>query len=74
MNSEQHGVFDKVMAAVASNSGGMFFVYGYVGTDNTFFWKTLSAALRSQGDIILNVTSSGIVTFVTRGPHDVLSF
>nr|GEZ05078.1 ATP-dependent DNA helicase PIF1-like [Tanacetum cinerariifolium] len=39
----------------------MFFVYGYGGTGKTYLYKTMSAALRSKGDIVLNVASSGIV-------------
>ncbi|XP_074288732.1 uncharacterized protein LOC141613888 [Silene latifolia] len=51
------------MEAVASNQGGMFFVYGYGGgggTGKTFIWRTLCAALRSRGEMFLPVASSGI--------------
>ena len=34
--------------------GGIFFVYGYGGTEKTFFWKTLSTAIRSEGEIVTN--------------------
>ncbi|GJR98999.1 ATP-dependent DNA helicase PIF1-like protein [Tanacetum coccineum] len=47
--------------------GGMFFLYGYGGTGKTFIWKTLSAALRSKGEIVLNVASSGIATLLLSG-------
>lgn len=56
---EQRHVYDTIMNAVESNNGGMFFVYRYGGTGKTFIWKTLSAALRSKGEIVLNVASSG---------------
>nr|GEW40340.1 hypothetical protein [Tanacetum cinerariifolium] len=36
----------------------MFFVYGYGGTSKIYLYKTLSAALRSKGEIVLNVASS----------------
>ncbi|XP_042005908.1 uncharacterized protein LOC121754650 [Salvia splendens] len=52
------------MSVVNSNHGGLFFVYGYGGTRKTFIWKTLSAAIRSKGDIVLNVASSGIASLL----------
>ncbi|XP_052193855.1 uncharacterized protein LOC127802189 [Diospyros lotus] len=60
LNDEQRYVYDIVMDAVKLNGGGMFFVYGYGGTGKTFVWKTLSTTLRSKGEIVLNVTLSGI--------------
>ncbi|KAL8535821.1 hypothetical protein ACS0TY_011457 [Phlomoides rotata] len=33
----------------------------------TFLWKTLSAVIRSQGHIVLNVVSSGITSFYLPG-------
>ncbi|GKD49526.1 ATP-dependent DNA helicase PIF1-like protein [Tanacetum coccineum] len=47
--------------------GGMFFVYGYGGIGKTYLYKTMSDALRSKGDILLNVASSGIVTLLLEG-------
>ena len=45
----------------------MFFVYGYGGTGKTFIWKTLFSALRSKGNIVLNVASSGIASLLLSG-------
>ncbi|XP_052185357.1 uncharacterized protein LOC127797005 [Diospyros lotus] len=67
LNDEQRHVYDIVMNAVRLNKGGMFFVYGYGGTGKTFVWKTLSAALRSKGEIVLNVASSGIASLLLLG-------
>ncbi|XP_073120000.1 uncharacterized protein [Henckelia pumila] len=67
LNYEQRHVHDTVMVSVDSNKGGMFFVYGYGGTGKTFVWKTLSAALRSKGEIVLNVASSGIASLLLPG-------
>ena len=64
---EQHHVYDTIMSAIDSNHGGLFFVYGYGGTGKTFIWKTLSAAIRSKGDIVLNVASSGIASLLLPG-------
>ncbi|GKC41043.1 ATP-dependent DNA helicase PIF1-like protein [Tanacetum coccineum] len=51
----------------ANNTGGMFFVYGYGGTGKTYLYKTMLAALRSQGEIVLNVASSGIAALLLEG-------
>nr|KAJ0189880.1 hypothetical protein LSAT_V11C800411830 [Lactuca sativa] len=42
-------------------------MYGYGGTRKTFVWKTLSIAIRSKGEIVINVASSGIVTLLLSG-------
>ncbi|XP_073041758.1 uncharacterized protein [Primulina eburnea] len=55
------------MTAVDSNTEGIFFVYRYGGTGKTFIWKTMSACLRSNGEIFLNVTSSGIASLLLLG-------
>nr|XP_010911187.1 uncharacterized protein LOC105037195 [Elaeis guineensis] len=64
---EQRYIYDKVISAVNSNDGGIFFVYGYGGTGKTFVWKTLSASLRSQGNIMLNVAFNGIASLLLSG-------
>ena len=64
LNDEQRCVHDKIMESVGSKDGGFFFLYGYGGAGKTFIWKTLSAAVRSNGLIVLNVASSGIATLL----------
>nr|KAJ0191770.1 hypothetical protein LSAT_V11C800451820 [Lactuca sativa] len=64
---EQTGVFDEIMKHVQQKKGGVFFVYGYGGTGKTFLWKTLSAALRSEGEMVLNIASSGIASLLLTG-------
>ncbi|XP_076905295.1 uncharacterized protein LOC143561020 [Bidens hawaiensis] len=61
---EQRKVFDEIMNAVEANKGGVFFLYRYGGTGKTFLWKTLSVAIRSKGQIVLNVASSGIASLL----------
>ncbi|XP_076932235.1 uncharacterized protein LOC143597695 [Bidens hawaiensis] len=53
--------------------GGVFFVYGYGGTGKTYLWKTLSASIRSKGEVVLNVASSGIASLLleVKGNTDV---
>ncbi|GJS03997.1 ATP-dependent DNA helicase RRM3-like protein [Tanacetum coccineum] len=65
--SEQKGIYSTVMDVVDKNTGGMFFVYGYGGTGKTYLYKTMSAALRSQGDIVLNGASRGITALLLEG-------
>ncbi|XP_057808815.1 uncharacterized protein LOC131023286 [Salvia miltiorrhiza] len=67
LTDEQRCVYDTVINATRSNYGGMFFIYGYGGTGKTFIWNTLSAALRSKGEIVLNVASSGIASLLLPG-------
>jgi ATP-dependent DNA helicase PIF1 len=55
------------MHAVDDGKGGVFFLYGYGGTGKTFVWKTLSAAIRSRGQIVLTVASSGIASLLLPG-------
>ncbi|KAI3715467.1 hypothetical protein L6452_22450 [Arctium lappa] len=66
LTNEQRVVYDEVITAVQSNQG-VFFVYGYGGTGKTFLWKTLSASIRSIGEIVLNVASNGIASLLLTG-------
>ncbi|XP_076949290.1 uncharacterized protein LOC143621887 [Bidens hawaiensis] len=67
ITDEQKNVFDRIMMAVQQNKGGVFFVYGYGGTDKTYLWKTLSTAIRSKGEVVLTVASSGIASLLLTG-------
>ncbi|XP_019163477.1 PREDICTED: uncharacterized protein LOC109159822 [Ipomoea nil] len=67
LTDEQLVIYNKVMADVETEKGGMYFVYGYGGTGKTFLWKTISAAVRSKGEIVLNVASSGIASLLLPG-------
>ncbi|GKB67336.1 ATP-dependent DNA helicase RRM3-like protein [Tanacetum coccineum] len=67
LTTEQKGIYSTVMNVVDNNKGGMFFVYGYGGTGKTYLYKTMSAALRSKGEIVLNVASSFIAAFLLEG-------
>ncbi|CAH1422268.1 unnamed protein product [Lactuca virosa] len=67
LTNEQRNIFLNIMSAIQENKGGVFFVYGYGGTGKTFLWKTISAAIRSDGNIVLNVASSGIASLLLSG-------
>ena len=64
---EQKEIFNSIMNAAARNKEGMFFIYGFGGTGKTFLWRALSAALRSEGEIVLTVASSGIASLLIPG-------
>ncbi|XP_076899689.1 uncharacterized protein LOC143553625 [Bidens hawaiensis] len=67
ITNEQKNVFDRIMMDVQQNKGGVFFVYGYGGIGKTYLWKTLSTAIRSKGEIVLTVASSGIASLLLTG-------
>ncbi|KAI9125759.1 hypothetical protein K1719_003177 [Acacia pycnantha] len=48
------------MGVVSSKKGRFFFLHEFGGTGKTFIWNALTASVRSNGAIILNVASSGI--------------
>ncbi|CAN7080984.1 unnamed protein product [Brassica oleracea var. botrytis] len=67
LTDEQKSVYDEIIGAVMGKKGGVFFVYGFGGTGKTFLWNILSAAIRSRGDVVLNVASSGIASLLLPG-------
>ncbi|MCH79515.1 helicase-like protein, partial [Trifolium medium] len=64
---EQRIIFEKIMTAVNEQKGGVFFLHGYGGTGKTYMWRTLSSAIRSKLQIVLNVASSGIASLLLPG-------
>ncbi|XP_074265441.1 uncharacterized protein LOC141587873 [Silene latifolia] len=62
LNTEQ-----RVIDAVNSELPELFFVYGHRGTGKTFLYGAISARLRSEGKIVLNVASSGIAALLLPG-------
>ncbi|XP_031116779.1 uncharacterized protein LOC116020446 [Ipomoea triloba] len=67
LTDEQFVVYDTILSDIQNHRGGLFFVYGYGGTGKTFVWKALSSKIRSAGDIVLNVASSGIASLLLPG-------
>ncbi|XP_019238147.1 PREDICTED: uncharacterized protein LOC109218248 [Nicotiana attenuata] len=64
---EQKSVYDKIISAVNEDKGGLFFLCDHGGTGITFMWKILSSGVRSKGDIVINVASSGIASLLLPG-------
>lgn len=67
LTDEQKSVYVEIMTAVNEDKGGLFFLYGHGGTGKTFIWRTLSSGIRSRGDIVLTVASSGIASLLLPG-------
>ncbi|GJY71498.1 ATP-dependent DNA helicase PIF1-like protein [Tanacetum coccineum] len=66
LTDEQKSIYETIMDSVDKKEGRMFFVYGYGRTSKTYLYKTMSAACRSQGGIVLNVASSGIAALLLK--------
>ena len=67
VNNEQRTIYNSLMEAISSESGGKFFVYGHRGTGKTYLYRTIFATVRSKGKIALTVASSGIVALLLPG-------
>ncbi|KAK1424399.1 hypothetical protein QVD17_19728 [Tagetes erecta] len=67
LTTEQRRIYERINEAVRKKKGGMFFVYGYSGIGKTYLWRTLSASIRSEGKVVLNVASSGIASLLLSG-------
>ncbi|KAK9683442.1 hypothetical protein RND81_10G141700 [Saponaria officinalis] len=67
LNKDQRVVYDKVIEAVNNNSGQVIFLLGHGGTGKTFLYSTISAKIRAEGKIVLNVASSGIAALLLPG-------
>ncbi|XP_019086293.1 PREDICTED: uncharacterized protein LOC109126861 [Camelina sativa] len=67
LNDEQRRVYEEIIHSVNHDKGGMFFVHGFGGTGKTFMWTILGDDIRSKGNIVLNVVSSGIAAFLLEG-------
>ncbi|XP_074265114.1 uncharacterized protein LOC141587539 [Silene latifolia] len=67
MTDEQKSIYRKIMYSVENGQGGVYFVYGYGETGKTFLWKSLCAGIRSKGEIVIAVASSGIAVILLPG-------
>ncbi|CAN7029441.1 unnamed protein product [Brassica rapa subsp. trilocularis] len=67
MTDEQRKIYEEIIDAVTEERGGILFVYGFGGTGKTFLWRLLAAAVRSRGEIVLKVASSGIASLLLQG-------
>jgi ATP-dependent DNA helicase PIF1 len=67
LNEEQRSAYDKILSVVDTNIGGVFFVDGPGGTGNTYLYKALLAAVRSQEKIAVAIAKSGVAASIMPG-------
>ncbi|XP_071688316.1 uncharacterized protein [Rutidosis leptorrhynchoides] len=67
LTNEQNIAYQTIINAIDKDDSGLFFLYGYGGNGKTFIWKTLVVAVRSRGDIVINVASSEIAALLLTG-------
>ena len=67
LNQDQRMAFDVIIESVNDSLGKLIFVDGYGGTGKTFLWKAVTTKLRSEGNIVLAVASSGIAALLLQG-------
>jgi hypothetical protein len=67
LNNGQREAYNTIMASINACDGKTFFLNGSGGTGKTFVYNTICAKLRSEGKIILCVSSSGISALLIRG-------
>ncbi|XP_057719705.1 uncharacterized protein LOC130934133 [Arachis stenosperma] len=67
LNKEQKSIYDRIIHCVTNKEHGLFFIYGFGGTEKTFLYRILSVKLRSQRRIVINVASSGIASLLLPG-------
>ncbi|XP_050908116.1 uncharacterized protein LOC127121713 [Lathyrus oleraceus] len=60
LNNDQMIAFKTIINVIVQKHSGVFFVDGLGGTGKTFLYRTLMAILRSGGEIVLAIASSGI--------------
>ncbi|KAK9051441.1 hypothetical protein SSX86_028068 [Deinandra increscens subsp. villosa] len=64
LHAQQKEIYDYVITRLMDQSQVLAFVYGHGGTGKTFLWKTIIPFLRSRGDVVLAVASSGIASLL----------
>ncbi|ONM00094.1 hypothetical protein ZEAMMB73_Zm00001d030055 [Zea mays] len=67
LNEEQRAAYDKIMSAIDTDQGGLFFVDGPGGTGKTYLYRVLLATLRSQNKIVVATATSGVATSIMPG-------
>ncbi|XP_015694136.1 uncharacterized protein LOC102700249 isoform X1 [Oryza brachyantha] len=67
LNQDQRQIFDKVLDAISANRKCVYFVSGHGGTGKTFLWDAIITRIRSQGQIVLAVASSGVAALLLPG-------
>ncbi|ONM22501.1 hypothetical protein ZEAMMB73_Zm00001d005991 [Zea mays] len=67
LNKEHRATYDKILSAVDTDQGGLFFVDGPGGTGKTYLYRVMLATLRSQGKIAVATATSGVAASIMPG-------
>nr|XP_051201884.1 uncharacterized protein LOC127315434 [Lolium perenne] len=67
LNPEQRCAYAKILSAVDSAEGGVFFVDGPGGTGKTFLYRALLAKVRGQKKIAIATATSGVAASIMPG-------
>ncbi|PWZ57979.1 ATP-dependent DNA helicase PIF1 [Zea mays] len=67
LNEEQRAAYDKILSAVDTDQGGLFFVDGPGGTEKTYLYRVPLTTLRSQGKIAVATATSGVAASIMPG-------
>uniref|UniRef100_A0A8I6WWU5 ATP-dependent DNA helicase n=1 Tax=Hordeum vulgare subsp. vulgare TaxID=112509 RepID=A0A8I6WWU5_HORVV len=67
LNNEQREAYDKILAAIECQRGGIFFVDGPGGTGKTFLYRALLATIHGQGKIAVATATSGVAASIMPG-------
>jgi hypothetical protein len=67
LNADQLQAYTAIIDSIAESHGGLFFLKGSAGTGKTFVYKTICTKVRSEGQIIIAVSSSGISALLIPG-------
>ncbi|PWZ32213.1 60S ribosomal protein L2, mitochondrial [Zea mays] len=67
LNKEQRAAYDKILSAIDTDQGGLFFVDGPSGTRKTYLYRVLLATLRSQGKIAVATATSSVAASIMPG-------
>ena len=64
LNQEQLYIYNQILEAIERKQDNLFFIYGYGGTGKTYLWNAIISKIRSNGEIVLAVASSGITSLL----------
>jgi hypothetical protein len=67
LNPEQRHAYEKIVSAVHSGDGGVFFVDGPGGTGKTFLYRALLATVREEKKIAIATATSGVAASIMPG-------
>ena len=73
MTSDQQSVFTTFIQAVQNKQKGMFFLDAPGGCGKTFYIETILSTIRSEREIVIDTTSSGLAAILLIGGRTVHS-